>query len=89
MPGREKHPKPEVEAALEDLGEKPVRIAVVHHGHVWGRIYCNCGARGHQISINSTPKSPGNEARRLRAAWVTWERKHAEDREAGEGGARR
>ena len=88
MPGRERHTKPEVEEALADLTRKPLRIVVKHHGHVWGRIYCNCQDSGHQVSINSTPKNAGNEAKRLRAEWTRWERQHEATR-ASEGGAKR
>ncbi len=73
-----RHPKGEVEAALVDLETKGVVIKVVHHGHVWARLYCACGAGAHQGSVGGTPKSPGNEARRLRSMSARWERAHEE-----------
>lgn len=73
---REKHPKKEVEAALADLESVGVRVEVKHHGHVWARVYCPCGASEHMTSVGSTPNVPENEARRLRGRAAWWQSLH-------------
>ena len=75
---REDHPKGEVEEALADLEALGVAVKIVHHGHVWARLYCSCKAGAHQGSVSGTPKNPGNEARRLRSLVNRWEHAHEE-----------
>lgn len=76
---RERHPKGEVEEALSDLEALGVVVTVVHHSHVWARLYCSCKDSAHQGSVSSTPKNQGNEARRLRSLVNRWERAHEEE----------
>jgi len=73
---RKRHPKKEVEAALVEIEALGVRIDVVEHGHVWARMYCPCGARSHQQSVDGSPKSAGNEAQRLKGFPKRWARDH-------------
>jgi len=78
---RKRHPKKEVEAALVEIEALGVRIDVVERGHVWARMYCPCGARPHQQSVDSSPKSPGNEAHRLKEFPKRWARDHERAKE--------
>lgn len=66
--GRSRHPKKDVEEALQDaeaagwvVGERRG-----HHGHAWGQMTCpgDCPI----VWINSTPRNPQNHAKRLRRA---------------------
>lgn len=41
-------------------------VVPVHHGHVWGRMTCPADEQPCELRIYSTPKNPGNEAKRLR-----------------------
>ena len=67
MSTRDKHTVPDVEEALRYAEDQGWRIEVRHDGHVWGRIFCPQSTRsGCQMSVSSTPRSPGNEARRIR-----------------------
>lgn len=81
MPGAARHPKGEVEEALADVEAKGVVINVLHHGHVWARLYCACGSSEHQGSVGSTPKNPGSEAQRVRSLATRWERAHERKKE--------
>jgi len=76
-----RHPKKEVEAALVEIEALGVRIDVVEHGHVWARMYCPCGARSHQQSVDGSPKSAGNEAHRLKGFPKRWARDHERAKE--------
>ena len=65
---RKRHPKPEVEEALvfAELNGWTVRDTAA--GHKWGDMRCPEASReGCRESIWSTPKSPGNHAKRLKA----------------------
>jgi len=73
-----RHPKQEINDALdyaESLGEKVERTAA---GHKWGRITC---IEGHKTSVWSTPRSSGNHARDLRR----WAAQHRHDLDGLEG----
>jgi len=62
---RPKHPNKEIEAVVayaEALGWQVVKRT----GHCWARLLCpQHDQDGCQISVFSTPKNPGNHARRL------------------------
>ncbi len=66
---RARHPKPAVEAALQDAEKHGWRVEPRpdHHGHAWGVIRCpEASPAGCQLFVNSTPRSPDNEAKRIR-----------------------
>lgn len=66
MSKRNRHPKGEVEAAIqyaEALGWR----ATMGSGHNWCRLYCPHAARdGCKVGVYSTPKNEGNHARQIR-----------------------
>ena len=71
MAGRNKHPKPDVEAALQHAEANGWRVE--HNRGHWGVMLCPtkdtpCGPCGEwcQTSIWSTPQNPGNHAKKLR-----------------------
>ena len=67
MSTRERHKVTEVEDALQYAEAAGWRVDVRHNGHVWGRIFCPLATRqGCQLSVGSTPKNNGNEAKRIR-----------------------
>lgn len=66
MPGRDRHTKKDVEKALQYAEENGWDVVPVHHGHVWGRMTCPADEQPCELRIYSTPKNPGNEAKRLR-----------------------
>lgn len=61
-----RHPKKEVNAALDYADGLQLTVERTVAGHKWGRIVCPCGAR---VSVWSTPRSPENHGRQLRR-WV-------------------
>ena len=62
---RARHPKKEIEEALQELESAGWRIEV-GGGHAWGRAYCLEESRdGCMFSIWSTPKSAGNHAKQI------------------------
>ncbi len=71
MCARTKHPKKEVEDALQYAEDAGWRVSV-GGSHAWGRIYCpfndsECRCGEFCIaSIWSTPRNPGNHARQIR-----------------------
>jgi len=61
-----KHPKKEINAALDHADSLELKVERTVAGHKWGRIVCTCGA---WTSVWSTPRSPENHGRQLRR-WV-------------------
>ncbi len=61
-----KHPKKEVNAALDYADSLQFAVERTVAGHKWGRIMCTCRA---WVSVWSTPRSPDNHGRQLRR-WV-------------------
>ena len=63
---RLRHPKKEVEAALWQAERAAWTVEATASGHRWGGARCpgDCPA----LSVWSTPRSPGDHAKRLRAA---------------------
>lgn len=54
-------------AVLQYAEELGWRVDVRHNGHFWGRIFCPLASRaGCQMSVGSTPRNAGNEAKRIR-----------------------
>lgn len=49
-----RHPKKEVNAALDYAGSRRLTVERTAAGHEWGRIICACGA---WVSVWSTPRS--------------------------------
>lgn len=70
--GRKRHPKKEVEEALQHAEEHGWRIELGGGGHAWGRMYCpyndpECRCGEFCItSVWSTPKNSGNHGNQLR-----------------------
>jgi len=70
---RNRHPKPEVEAALKHAEECGWRVEQ-GGAHAWGKMYCpynddSCRCGEYCItSIWSTPKNAGNHGKQLRRA---------------------
>ena len=68
---RKSHPKKEVEEALRHAEAHGWRVSV-GGSHAWGKVYCpyddeTCRCGEFCItSIWSTPKNPGNEARKIK-----------------------
>ncbi|WP_419552005.1 hypothetical protein [Candidatus Poriferisodalis sp.] len=69
--GSERHPDKDVNAALEAMSEAGWRIerARSRSAHAWGKAFCPYSEqRAHldcAVSVSGTPRSGGNEARRL------------------------
>lgn len=68
---RPRHPKKEIEVALDYAEQHNWRIVKVDRGHAWCRLYCpyndkecRCGAFC-VISVWSTPKVPHDMAERI------------------------
>ena len=57
-----KHPKKEVNDALDYADQQGFEVERTVSGHRWGRITCTCGA---SVSIWSTPKSPHDHGRQV------------------------
>jgi hypothetical protein len=65
---RPRHPKKEVEGAVQYAEEKSWKVDKRGgHTHVWGIL--NCPERsqdGHRVSVYSTPRNPQNHARHIK-----------------------
>ena len=61
-----KHPKKEVNEALDYADKQGLTVERTSAGHKWGRIRCSCGAF---FSIWSTLQSPHDHSRQVRR-WV-------------------
>ena len=67
--GRSKHPKKEVEDAIQYAEGQGWRSVPSEgsHSHVWGTLYCPLQRRdGCKVFVNSTPQNPGNHAKKIR-----------------------
>ena len=70
---RSKHPKPEIEAAIQHAEEHGWSVEE-GGAHAWGKMYCpyndkNCRCGIHCItSIWSTPQNAGNHGKQLKRA---------------------
>jgi hypothetical protein len=63
---RPKHPKPEIEKAVQYAEQLGWRVEM-SKGHAWGRLYCPQSTRqGCIVSVWSTPRSAENHARHIR-----------------------
>jgi hypothetical protein len=63
---RARHPKKEVEEALNEAEKAGWIVLPTSSGHRWGVLRCGEASRsGCQISIWSTPRNAGNHARQL------------------------
>jgi hypothetical protein len=63
--GRNRHPKKEVEQALQYSEENRWTVEQTSSGHKWGVARCGQGCK---VSIWSTPRNPGNHAKQVRRA---------------------
>lgn len=61
-----KHPKKEINDALDYADQLGFVVEQTAAGHKWGRIKCTCRA---MFSVWSTPKIPFNHGRQIRR-WV-------------------
>jgi hypothetical protein len=64
VPGRSRHPKKDVEAALRIAEEAGWTVAEIHRGHRWGVARCSAGE--HAVSLWSTPRDPATLGKRIR-----------------------
>ena len=65
---RSRHPKPQVEKAVQYAEQLGWRVEL-SNGHAWGHLYCPQSDRtGCIVSVWSTPRSADNHARQLRKA---------------------
>lgn len=86
---RKSHPKKEIEDALTHAESHGWRITV-GGSHAWGKLYCpyndeECRCGEFCItSIWSTPKNPGNEAKKLRRVVDNCTTRKAEDQKTAE-----
>lgn len=63
---RPKHPKPEVEEAVQYAEDKKWTWRKLGH---WGRLFCpQADQDGCQVGVFSTPKNAGNHARQIKRA---------------------
>ena len=66
MSKRNRHPKGEVESAIQYAEALGWRV-VPGSGHNWCRLYCPKATReGCQVGVYCTPKNAGNHARQIR-----------------------
>lgn len=63
MPQRGRHPKKDVEKALQYAESKNCVVIEIHHGHVWGEVQA---PTGQAFKVWSTPKNEGNHAKAIR-----------------------
>lgn len=71
-----KHPKTEINNALDYAARQGFVVEQTAAGHKWGRIKCGCSA---MFSVWSTPKIPLNHRRQIRR-WVD-QHNHGDDEE--------
>jgi hypothetical protein len=63
---RPRHPKKEVEAAVQYAEEKGWRVEMTR-GHAWAELLCPLATReGCRVFVWSTPKNSGNHARTVK-----------------------
>lgn len=65
---RTRHPKKEVEGALQEAESVGWMVASTRSGHRWGVMRCGAASKASEcrVSIWSTPRNAGNHARQLR-----------------------
>ena len=91
MAAKWSHRQAEVRAALDEAVKAglSVRDTLGHHGHSWGYIDCpdlDCTDHLGRYYVNSTPRSAGDEANRIRR--FIRRHQHKEDCAGGEGHGR-
>ncbi|WP_103501965.1 MULTISPECIES: hypothetical protein [Streptomyces] len=59
-----RHPKKEVQQALEEARKAGFRVEESKNGHRWGWVIC-CGCKDKE-TVSGTPKNAGTEAKRVR-----------------------
>lgn len=58
------HPKKQHKKLLRQAEKEGWRIVKLGSGHAWGQLRCSYGCC--DVSVNSTPKNPDNDVKRLR-----------------------
>jgi hypothetical protein len=78
---RPKHPKPEVEEAVQYAESKNWTLKKMGH---WGRLFCPQADRdGCQVGVFGMPRSAGHHARQIKRAIDRWpHQKEAKDEDA-------
>lgn len=64
MPQRRRHPKKDIETALQVAEAAGWMVTEIHRGHRWGIVGCAAGE--HVVAIWSTPRDPATLGRRIR-----------------------
>lgn len=66
---RSRHPKKQIEKAVQYAESLGWRVELSKKGHAWGRLYCPLASRlGCKISVWGTPKDADNHARAIQSA---------------------
>ncbi|QEV15641.1 hypothetical protein CP974_10065 [Streptomyces fradiae ATCC 10745 = DSM 40063] len=58
-----RHQSQDVAAALDRAKKSGLQVQPDKNGHRWGWVIC-CGC-GDRLTVHGTPRSPGNEAKRI------------------------
>lgn len=64
MPPRRRHPKKDIEAALQTAEAAGWVVEEIHRGHRWGLARCPAGE--HAVAVWSTPRDPATLGKRIR-----------------------
>ncbi|MEU9608883.1 hypothetical protein [Streptomyces sp. NPDC048057] len=59
----DRHQKKDVEAALRRAEDAGLKVTHKGNGHTWGVVIC-CPCAQH-TTVSCTPRSPGNEAKKI------------------------
>jgi len=59
-----RHPKKDINAALDALDSNRFAVVEDHKGHRWGRVVC-CVC-GESFTVHGTPRNPWDEGERIR-----------------------
>jgi len=79
MASRPRHPKKEVEEALDFAEAHGWQIESPRPGHPWGKAICERAEHDCLVWIWSTPRVPANHAKQIRRAIYNCERKEEDD----------
>ena len=64
MPPRRRHPKKDIEAALQTAEAAGWVVEEIHRGHRWGLARCPAGE--HAVAVWSTPRDPATLGKLIR-----------------------
>ena len=79
MASRPRHPKKEVEEALDFAEAHGWLIESPRPGHPWGKAICERAEHDCLVWIWSTPRVPANHAKQIRRAVYSCERKEGDN----------